>query len=1572
MTNKKIIYSLSALLAVALLIITQFDTETIPDFGKKYLKDYSYLAKKAKQLDRPDLAIQQENEMTLDPALGYPPVQRLVRAFKETKAMRLNGSRTLKQDDYTWTERGPNNVGGRTRALIFDPTDSTNRRVFAGGIGGGLWYTEDITDANESWKNVNDFLPNLAISSLYADPRNDKIWYASTGLGYTGTIRGAGIFKTTDAGKTWTQLQSTANKDFRFVQKVLVNRQGTLFASTSKGIYVSSDSAKTWKLTLSGLGADIEFASDSVIFASLGYGLSLGSVHVSKDAGNTWKELISEGEEGARRIELAVAPSNPNVVYAVADKGGGSKDIAWFKKSTNQGADWTDVTIPLYQSQDCKTTNNHYTRGQAFFDLILAVHPDNPDKVIAGGIDLHKSSNGGKTWNGVSYWTGVCDTYVHADQHAIVFRPNHPDEAIFGNDGGVYYSKDIGNAQNPNFVQRVKGYNVTTFYATTSKNEINSDYFLAGAQDNGTVAFSKPGINDTKEVTGGDGAYCFIDEDNPDVQISSYVYNNYYLTTDNWKTGKVIANDSKSGMFINPTDYDSKANVLYSAGKVDEYKIITNIGSSPSKQEIVSVDFDGRQITTIKVSPHTSNRIFVGVRLRGDTREARLYQIDRANTFSPIVTEITGQYDGRHGQWVANIDVGESDNHLLATFSNYGVNSVYETKDGGITWENKEGNLPDMPIRWGVFDPSDREKVYLATELGVWITEDITTFSPVWKEMNKGLANVRTTMLKIRPIDNVMYAATFGRGLYTTDAISNKSSAKFKATTIAYVGAAVDFYDASLNPNGSWLWDFGDGTTSALQNPKHKYNRVGKYTVSLKVANGSGRITKENYITVLPRLTPPFTLSDGGDFETNEDYFLPKSVYGDTQIWERGIPGNEMNKAPSGKNVWKTKLNANVGNKDKKFATALYTPAFDLSKAGDYKLKFKLQMKSKFCNVPYGLQVHYTTDKGKNWAVLGSSYKEYGAVNWYNRGNNLGCAIHKRIFQNKTGWLINLDEPMEVEYSLNRFVGDSAIAFRIYYAQSSGFKEESYEKDGVLIDDFEIQYNKTSARFTSDLQVSYINTPVTFQYRSTGATSYEWDFGDGKKSTEANPKHTYNKAGNYTVSLKIKSPTGEAVKIKKDYITIMPYFENPNLSLEDGGNMESNSLNFTALNIKGSGFSRGKSSVTGKNGTNSGENAWVIGINNQKYDSLSEAYLYTPSFNFLGLGYYEFKFFANFSFESQWDGFIVEYTTNKGKSWRKLNPESQAGWYNTISDDESIFGSKVPFFSGKTDGFKAFSANVNHLAGNKEVAFRFKFLSDPATNEAGLAIDDVTVSGPVPGPAVIGFRTENMSGCESDTAIFYSNSKGSIAKMEWNFGSSAIPNKASGAGPHKVVYTNTGKVKVSFKIEDFDKKEQVKEQEYTIALPHNPSFSYVKNSDGTYTLTASQGDSYQWLSNGKPIEGATGKTYKLGGSIKGLISVRVNIAGCSAETEAEVITGVGNEEDTILLYPNPTTGLVYIRGIIPITNYKVFDISGKLVDSGLVENSKVLDLQLLPKGIYLVLLQDQFGNIYRNKISVKN
>ncbi|MFM7903092.1 MAG: WD40/YVTN/BNR-like repeat-containing protein, partial [Bacteroidota bacterium] len=192
--------------------------------------------------DRIDKAIEQEFELTKDPATNTVPRERLMQAMAYADALRRepSGNRVAGAIAMNWTERGPNNVGGRTRAIMFEPNDPTGSTVWAAGVGGGLWKTTNISATTPTWVPINDLFDNIAIVCMAFNPSNTNERYFGTGEGYfnADAIRGNGIWKTVDGGASWTPLASTlGDASFRYVQKIVVHPiTGHVFAATRAGL----------------------------------------------------------------------------------------------------------------------------------------------------------------------------------------------------------------------------------------------------------------------------------------------------------------------------------------------------------------------------------------------------------------------------------------------------------------------------------------------------------------------------------------------------------------------------------------------------------------------------------------------------------------------------------------------------------------------------------------------------------------------------------------------------------------------------------------------------------------------------------------------------------------------------------------------------------------------------------------------------------------------------------------------------------------------------------------------------------------------------------------------------------------------------------------------------------------------------------------------------------------------------------------------------------------------------------------------------------------------------------------
>ncbi len=658
----------------------------------------------------------------------------------------------------SWTELGPDNIGGRIRVVIVDHSNSN--RIYAGSVSGGVWKS---TNGGNSWFPLKDDMENLAVCSMVMDPNNPNIIYAGTGEGFFNydAKRGEGIFKTTDGGSTWIRLKSTDNSDFYYVNKLVIDpTTNTFWAATRKGLFKSTDGGLSFTAVIKGQNngnvhcTDIEIAptSPSKIFASFGM-FNESVIYRSTNSGATFDSNLSHPNHG--RIEIAVAPSNPNVVYA-AFMDLNTSGVGKISYSTDGGDNWSNVTVPGPNF----TGSDNYAGSQGWYNNILAVDPDDPQKVYAGGIDFWKSTDNGNTWKQVTNWYSASGyQFVHADHHSITFDPNNSNVIYLGTDGGVYKSTDRGGT----WTAKNNGLAVTQFYYGAV--DQMSDNFYGGTQDNGTLKSS--GSSSWNTILGGDGGATEVNFNNPDIIFMEYVNLALYKSTDGGNTFNKIMNGIPAGsefwdgttdrvQFIAPFEMDINNPQNLIAGTYKVYKT-TNGGTLWSA---ISGDLttegsgsSGATISTLTVAPGNSNVIYVGC-----SNGVVQVTTDNGANWTDISSGLPNLY-------CTKIRVSWSSSQTaVAVFSGYSNGmKVFKTTNGGASWNNISGNLPNIPVNSVFISQQDDNIILVGTDLGVFLTMDN---GANWFARNNGLPNVVVADLDYRVLDDAIFAATHGRGMF--------------------------------------------------------------------------------------------------------------------------------------------------------------------------------------------------------------------------------------------------------------------------------------------------------------------------------------------------------------------------------------------------------------------------------------------------------------------------------------------------------------------------------------------------------------------------------------------------------------------------------------------------------------------------------------------------------------------------------------------------------------------------------------------------------------------------------------
>jgi trimeric autotransporter adhesin len=836
---------------------------------------------------------------------GKVPEKAYWNALLETKqAKEFYENTNAKVMALSWTERGPNSdvtgpsngntransgvTSGRIRAMLVDASDATGKKVWVGGVDGGLWKTNDITLSPASWSVVNDYLSNLAVTDICQDPRNSNTMYFCTGEAYgnADAVAGAGVFKSTDNGANWSLLASTSG--YTSCTRILCDNLGNVYLGTNgSGLRRSIDGGISWTdITPSGMGTricDLEISSTSAagrlhvvggIFSTQSYRYTDAASTVTTTG---WTAPTTSFPSYSNRAEIACLGS---VLYACPVDA--SYQVPTIYKSINGGASWTATG---------GQPSTGWASGQGWYALTLGIDPSNANNCIVGGLDAYKTTTGGTSWAKISNWVGTTGQYVHADIQDIIWYDNG-NKLLFACDGGIHYSADKGTTiRDRNVGLRIKQFYSVAMHPTTT------NYFLAGAQDNGTHKLTSAGLGGSVEVTGGDGAFVAIDQDQPTYQFGAYVYNQYRRSTDGGNTWSQVNISASSGQFINPFDYDNLNNRLYASNTSGTYLRWDNPQTGSTSANVSIASFNSSSVSTVKVSPYTSNRVFFG------TQGGRVVRVDGANLATPTSnTNITGT--SMPAGYVSCVNMGTSDQFLMACYSNYNVNNVWVSTDAGVTWATVDGNLPNMPVRWCMFNPGDNTKAIIATETGVWETTLLNGASTAWTP-SLNFPTVRTDMLAYRVSDGTLAAATHGRGIFTTtlsgtaptcSAPSGLASASITSSTAsvswtAVSGAASYDVDYKLSSSATWTSSIA-GTTSTSRSitglaASSNYDfRVrtncsgassgytqGSFTTSAVVSACPGTLDVSTNGTIAGAATAPFntdikgTISASGDID---------------------------------------------------------------------------------------------------------------------------------------------------------------------------------------------------------------------------------------------------------------------------------------------------------------------------------------------------------------------------------------------------------------------------------------------------------------------------------------------------------------------------------------------------------------------------------------------------------------------------------------------------------------------------------------------------------------------------------
>ncbi len=492
-------------------------------------------------------------------------------ALKKADAKLALSNPASRNQSLVWEELGPDNIGGRTRALLVDRLDSTGNTVWAGGVAGGMWKS---IDGGANWKysykiksNSTEFLSvsciaQIADGTIYigTGEGHAQVGPSSISAGGSSTASGSagnGIYRLKPGETEWESLQSTTlatipgtfnkTQDFAVVNRIAadpsINSQSWtnahLIAATQGGLYETVDGGDSWQLIQpTGLTpalakqtcGDVKWSSDpNFVIASVTGSSSPPEsgrrVVRSLDGGATWEVLNNTNNPGfpslRGRIELATAPSNPDVAYMlIAESGTNFGATHGLYQTIDRGNTWKVIALKSVNFDPFLDQN------QGWFDNVIAVSPADAFKVYIGGVNFYTYGSGtGVKLADVGLGGEISNPfYIHPDKHSFAFNPYNPEDLYIGCDGGVYKTtKAISSFPYPEFRIRNKNFNVTQFYSVAAA---RTGEVMGGTQDNGTILVNF--LGNTKmaglDVRGGDGIYSEISHLNPKAFFAGVYY----------------------------------------------------------------------------------------------------------------------------------------------------------------------------------------------------------------------------------------------------------------------------------------------------------------------------------------------------------------------------------------------------------------------------------------------------------------------------------------------------------------------------------------------------------------------------------------------------------------------------------------------------------------------------------------------------------------------------------------------------------------------------------------------------------------------------------------------------------------------------------------------------------------------------------------------------------------------------------------------------------------------------------------------------------------------------------------
>lgn len=674
-------------------------------------------------------------------------------ALKQIKGLVSERSR-FGPTENVWAEIGPHNVTGRTRSLLIHPTQ--HNRMWMGAVSGGIWYS---SDSGTNWAPLNDKLPNLNITHMAFDPGDPNIMYAATGEGYfnSDAKQGSGLFKSTDGGNNWAVMPNT---NFGNINKVAISptSAGNIIIGTQGGgIQRTNNGGTTWTNVIPaqmGYGAVFHPNGLQAIATVLDYDFSgrgwFTKAFRSTDSGATWTACGGLDFTGFdSRIEIAYAPSNPTIVYAHSGVNGGK-----VYKSTDSGATFT------------LATTSGVTNASWYYNSVW-VDPFDPNIVIATGLNINRSTNGGGTFSNIGY--GYLQTETpHPDMHLGVAHPAYDGttnlQFFVCTDGGIHRADNIRTVTDTTgWTRLTRNASTMQFYGAAGNG--TTGVLFGGSQDNGSIRIDLGSTVSTNPfVFGGDGGFSAVSHVDSNYLYGEYINLQIFRSTNGGNSsGYITSGLNRSGAnFIAPLVLDpNDDNYLY-GGASNLSRSANAKAATPTWSSIYNF---GSTISAITVAKGNSNLIYVG------GNDGRVYKSVNGQAATPTFTAIdnNGASNPFPARYIHRIAVDPSNNNIVyVALGGFSAGNIYKSVNGGTTWTALTG-MPSAPIHGICVNPTNSNEIWAGTEVGIIRSLNGGT---TWTAPADGPLNVAVDEVVYMHNSTKVLAATHGRGLWVYGPVS--------------------------------------------------------------------------------------------------------------------------------------------------------------------------------------------------------------------------------------------------------------------------------------------------------------------------------------------------------------------------------------------------------------------------------------------------------------------------------------------------------------------------------------------------------------------------------------------------------------------------------------------------------------------------------------------------------------------------------------------------------------------------------------------------------------------------------